>query len=195
MSFEGYVYIQRISMRNKPEREKEREGRGREREDLKRIIDATRLFIYLANVMGHGLTSASRFLKRIRPKKTNARGNVENYSWRKISDPSRCSPRLLPLFRMRCLSHILSICIIDILPYRQRSSTLLESTPNNLEIIHMLHNLLHLFEQMTRLRSNILYGPNQPRWLSVLICSFMTLILVVRTVSKVTFWDIGIPVQ
>lgn len=64
MFFERYMYVQRISMRDKPEREKEREN-------LKRMIDATRLSIYLVNVMGHGLTSASRFLKRIQPAREN----------------------------------------------------------------------------------------------------------------------------
>lgn len=74
----------RVRTTNFDERDKLRREREKEKEEkeerLRRMIDATRLFVYLANVMDHGLTSASRFLERSPLRKTNAQGNVENYS-------------------------------------------------------------------------------------------------------------------
>lgn len=78
MPFKRYVYVQRISMGEK--QAGEIEGRS------KRMIDAIRLSVYLTNIMDHGLTSA--FWNTFSPlEKTNARENIENYSWRKILDP------------------------------------------------------------------------------------------------------------
>lgn len=192
MFFEGYVYVQRISMRDKPEREKER-GEG-EREKIwnewSTRLDFSFIWPTLWVMIWPVLLD---FWNAFGPRK-RMHGGMSRIIHEGKFRISR-DAHLVCHGYFVCDVLVMSLAIVDILPYRQRSSTLLESTPNNLEIIHMLHNLLHLFEQITRLRSNIFYGPNQPRWLFVLIRFFMTLILVVRTISKVTFWGTGIPVQ